>query len=71
MQYFGYGRFLVGCARATNQTSKVENQIRKSLGLLILTAFRNPCFEVRKFHWSDYKLQGLRVCPILAAEHEF
>jgi hypothetical protein len=31
---------LVGCARATNQTLKVENQIRKSLGLLILMAFR-------------------------------
>ena len=30
----------MGCARATNQTSKVENQIRKSLGLLILIAFR-------------------------------
>ncbi|PMD51341.1 uncharacterized protein K444DRAFT_229517 [Hyaloscypha bicolor E] len=41
MRYFGYGRFLVGCAHATNQTLKVENQIRKSLGLLILTAFRS------------------------------
>jgi hypothetical protein len=35
-----YRRFLVGCARATNLTSKVENRIRKSLDHLILTAFR-------------------------------
>jgi hypothetical protein len=41
MWYFGYRLFLVGCTRATNQISKVENQIRKSLGLLILTAFRS------------------------------
>jgi hypothetical protein len=44
---------LVGCARATNQTSKVENQIRKSLGLLILIAFRRGSFfdsECRGFH---------------------
>jgi hypothetical protein len=40
MRYFGCGRFLVGCVRATNQISKVENRIRKSLDHLILIAFR-------------------------------
>jgi hypothetical protein len=42
-------RFLVGCARATNQTLKVENQIRKSLGLLILMAFRTTRVDRVRF----------------------
>jgi hypothetical protein len=36
------GQFLVGCARATNRTLKVENRIRKSLDHLNLMAFRIP-----------------------------
>jgi hypothetical protein len=42
----------VGCVRATNQTLKVENQIRKSLGLLILVENQGPCALWSTFKWG-------------------
>jgi hypothetical protein len=47
----------VGCIYITNQISKVENQIRKSLGLLILTAFRTKALFLRVL--GSNALEGL------------